>query len=82
MIQHFWLLTAEEIVSLNLKSELVVLSACETGRGKIGGDGVIGLSRAFISAGAASVLVSLWSVDDNITASIMYAAILSKLAKW
>lgn len=65
------LLTAEEIVNLNLKSELVVLSACGTGRGKIGGDGVISLSCAFISAGSASVLVFLWSVDDNITAFIM-----------
>jgi len=47
------------------------LSVCGTGRGKIGGDGVIGLSRAFISAGSASVLVSFWSVNDNITAFIM-----------
>ncbi|MCT7986621.1 CHAT domain-containing tetratricopeptide repeat protein [Laspinema sp. A4] len=65
------LLTAEEIFGLNLNAELVVLSACDTGRGKITGDGVIGLSRSFISAGVPSVLVSLWKVDDNSTALLM-----------
>lgn len=55
------LLTAAEILDLKLNAELVVLSACDTGRGKITGDGVIGLSRALISAGVPSVLVSLWS---------------------
>ncbi|QIZ69545.1 CHAT domain-containing protein [Oxynema aestuarii] len=65
------LLTAAEIFELNLDAELVVLSACETGRGKITGDGVIGLSRSLISAGVASVLVSLWSVPDDTTAVLM-----------
>ena len=49
----------------------MVLSACDTGRGKITGDGVVGLSRSFISAGVPSVLVSLWSVPDAPTASLM-----------
>jgi CHAT domain-containing protein/lipopolysaccharide biosynthesis regulator YciM len=65
------LLTAEEIFGLELKANLVVLSACDTGRGKITGDGVIGLSRSFISAGVPSVIVSLWSVDDGSTAFLM-----------
>lgn len=65
------LLTAAEIFGLNLNAELVVLSACDTGRGKITGDGVIGLSRAFISAGVPSVLVSLWKVPDDSTALLM-----------
>src|ERR687886_107694 len=65
------LLTAEEILDLKLNAELVVLSACDTGRGKITGDGVIGLSRSLISAGVPSVLVSLWSVPDAPTASLM-----------
>jgi CHAT domain-containing protein/Flp pilus assembly protein TadD len=65
------LLTAEEILDLKLKAELVVLSACNTGRGKITGDGVIGLSRSLISAGVPSVLVSLWSVPDAPTAQLM-----------
>src|SRR5919199_1741859 len=65
------LLTAEEILNLKLNAELVVLSACNTGRGKITGDGVIGLSRSLITAGVPSVLVSLWSVPDAPTASLM-----------
>jgi CHAT domain-containing protein/Tfp pilus assembly protein PilF len=65
------LLTSSEILNLNLKAELVVLSACDTGQGKITGDGVIGLSRAFISAGVPSVVVSLWAVPDAPTANLM-----------
>ncbi|MEM7716537.1 MAG: CHAT domain-containing protein, partial [Cyanobacteria bacterium P01_A01_bin.68] len=64
-------LTAGEILDLKLNAELVVLSACDTGRGRISGDGVIGLSRSLISAGVPSVLVSLWSVPDSPTASLM-----------
>ncbi|MEH1765571.1 MAG: CHAT domain-containing protein [Nostoc sp.] len=65
------LLTASQILDLKLNAELVVLSACDTGRGRISGDGVIGLSRSFISAGVPSVLVSLWSVPDAPTALLM-----------
>ncbi|ACC84974.1 CHAT domain-containing protein [Nostoc punctiforme] len=65
------LLTASEILDLKLNAELVVLSACDTGRGRISGDGVIGLSRSLISAGVPSVLVSLWSVPDTPTALLM-----------
>lgn len=64
-------LTAEEILKLELHAELVVLSACDTGRGRITGDGVVGLSRSFISAGVSSILVSLWSVPDDSTAFLM-----------
>jgi CHAT domain-containing protein/uncharacterized protein HemY len=65
------LLTSNEILDLNLQAVLVVLSACDTGRGRITGDGVIGLSRAWMSAGVPSVLVSLWAVDDASTAFLM-----------
>ncbi|NES24828.1 MAG: CHAT domain-containing protein, partial [Symploca sp. SIO3E6] len=65
------LLTAGEIFDLNLNAELVVLSACDTGRGRITGDGVIGLSRSLITAGVPSIIVSLWSVPDAPTASLM-----------
>ncbi|AUT00316.1 Fis family transcriptional regulator [Nostoc sp. CENA543] len=65
------LLTAEEILNLKLNADLVVLSACDTGRGRITGDGVIGLSRSLISAGTPSVIVSLWAVDDNSTSFLM-----------
>ena len=67
------LLTSEEIINLSLNAELVVLSACNTGRGEITGDGVIGLSRAFITAGSSSVIVSLWLVPDQATNILMQA---------
>ncbi|MFB2877781.1 CHAT domain-containing protein [Floridanema aerugineum] len=65
------LLTSAEILQMKLKAELVVLSACDTGRGRITGDGVIGLSRSLITAGVPSVIVSLWSVPDAPTADLM-----------
>jgi CHAT domain-containing protein len=65
------LLTSNEIFDLKLNAELVVLSACDTGRGRLTGDGVIGLSRSLITAGVPSVIVSLWSVPDAPTASLM-----------
>lgn len=64
-------LTAREIINLKLTAELVVLSACDTGRGRISGDGVIGLSRSFIAAGVPSLVVSLWKVPDDPTKSLM-----------
>ena len=65
------LLTAEEILDIKLNADLVVLSACNTGRGRITGDGVIGLSRSLFYAGTPSVVVSLWSVPDAPTAKLM-----------
>ena len=64
-------LTAEEILEMNLDAELVVLSACDTGRGKLTGDGVVGLSRSLVTAGVKSVVVSLWQVPDAPTADLM-----------
>jgi CHAT domain-containing protein len=65
-------LRTDEIFNLNLGSPLVMLSACETGLGKEKkGEGVIGLTRAFMYAGAPTVGVSLWSVSDNSTAELM-----------
>ncbi|MDJ1184363.1 CHAT domain-containing protein [Roseofilum casamattae] len=64
-------LTSEEILDLKLTAQMVVLSACSTGRGEITGDGIIGLSRSLIAAGTPSVLVSLWDVDDNPTSALM-----------
>lgn len=54
------LLTIHDILHLNLQAQLVVLSGCDTGRGRIWGDGVVELSQAFITAGVPSLLMSLW----------------------
>ncbi|MCY6490911.1 CHAT domain-containing tetratricopeptide repeat protein [Leptolyngbya sp. GGD] len=67
------ILTAEEVSHLKLNADLVVLSACDTGRGRVTGDGVVGLSRSFIAAGVPSVIVSLWAVPDAPTAELMQA---------
>jgi CHAT domain-containing protein/Tfp pilus assembly protein PilF/uncharacterized protein YaaR (DUF327 family) len=65
-------LQATEIFKLKLNPELVVLSACQTGLGKlVRGEGMVGLTRAFMYAGTPSVLVSLWSVSDVSTAALM-----------
>lgn len=65
-------LRLQDINNLHLRAELVVLSACETGLGKeVGGEGLIGLTRGFIHAGAARVLVSLWDVSDRGTSELM-----------
>ncbi|WP_196358204.1 CHAT domain-containing tetratricopeptide repeat protein [Nodosilinea nodulosa] len=65
------LLTSAEILSLPLQAKLAVLSACDTGRGRITSDGVVGLSRSLITAGVPSVVVSLWSVNDASTQALM-----------
>ena len=63
-----------EIFSLNLRAEIVVLSACETGLGKINsGDEIIGLIRAFIYAGTPSVITTLWKVNDRASYEVMRA---------
>jgi CHAT domain-containing protein len=65
-------LRTDEVFNLKLGSPLVILSACETGLGKEKrGEGVIGLTRAFMYAGAPTVGVSLWSVADRSTAELM-----------
>lgn len=56
-----------------LNADLIVLSACDTGGGKVTGDGVVGLSRSLIAAGAPSIIVSLWKVPDRATQALMTA---------
>jgi CHAT domain-containing protein len=65
-------LRTHDIYNLNFPAELVVLSACETGLGKdVKGEGLVGLTRGFMFAGARRVVVSLWNVNDKATASLM-----------
>ncbi len=65
-------LTAQEVSQLDLRGlELLVLSACQTGLGEIGGDGVFGLQRGFKKAGAQSIIMSLWEVNDLATRDMM-----------
>lgn len=67
-------LQAREIVPLQLKADVVVLSACETGEGRIAsGEGMLGISWAFLLAGASSTVVSQWSVDSASTTQFMLA---------
>jgi CHAT domain-containing protein/Tfp pilus assembly protein PilF len=64
-------LTSDEIFDMQLQADLVVMSACNTGRGDITGDGVVGLSRSLAAAGAPSMVVSLWAVKDEDTQKLM-----------
>jgi CHAT domain-containing protein len=73
-------LNAAEILRLKLNTELVVLSACSTGKGKITGDGVIGLSRCFILAGVPSLIVSLWNMGA-LSAKLLMTEFYQNLAK-
>jgi CHAT domain-containing protein len=75
-------LWAHEVYNLRLPVEMVVLSGCRTGLGKeIKGEGLVGLTRGFMYAGSARVLVSLWDIDDQASAELMahlYKAVLKE----
>jgi CHAT domain-containing protein len=65
-------LTVDKIYSMNIDADLVTLSACETGLGKVAnGDDVVGLTRGFLYAGSNSIVSSLWKVDDQATGDLM-----------
>ena len=64
-------LTSSEILDLTLNAELVVISACDTGRGLLTRDGVVGLSRSLLASGTPSVAIALWEIYDSSTAVLM-----------
>ena len=66
-----YMLTMADVMSVKLRAKLVVLSCCHSGRGEIKAEGLVGIARAFIGAGARSVLVSLWAIDDEATLEFM-----------
>ncbi|XP_078380663.1 tetratricopeptide repeat protein 28-like isoform X2 [Oculina patagonica] len=66
-----FLLTMKDVLRVQLRARLVVLSCCHSGRGEIKSEGVVGIARAFLGAGARSVLVSLWAIDDEATLEFM-----------
>ncbi|MDZ4700496.1 MAG: CHAT domain-containing tetratricopeptide repeat protein [Rhodothermales bacterium] len=82
---HDGVLELAEIYNLDLNAELVTLSACQTGLGRqMRGEGLVGLTRGFLFAGARNVLVSLWNVQDQTTARLMthfYEGVLAGLPK-
>ena len=66
-----YMVTMADVMCVKLRAKLVVLSCCHSGRGEIKAEGVVGIARAFIGAGARSVLVSLWAIDDKATLEFM-----------
>ena len=66
-----FLLTMKDVTSAQIRARLVVLSCCHSGRGEIKAEGVVGIARAFLGAGARAVLVSLWAIDDDATLEFM-----------
>ena len=66
-----YMLTMTDVLSVRLRARLVVLSCCHSGQGEVKAEGVVGIARAFMGAGARSVLVTLWAIDDEATLEFM-----------
>ena len=70
-VEEDFILTMKDVLDIRIRARLVVLSCCHSGRGEIKAEGVVGIARAFLGAGARSVLVSLWAIDDEATLVFM-----------
>ena len=66
-----FVLTMKDVLNVQMRARLAVLSCCHSARGEIKAEGVVGIARAFLGAGARSVLVSLWAIDDKATMEFM-----------
>ena len=66
-----YLLTMRDVLDAQIRARLVVLSCCHSARGEVKSEGVVGIARAFLGAGARAVLVSLWAIDDKATMEFM-----------
>ena len=66
-----YLLTMKDVLKTQIRARLVVLSCCHSAWGEVKAEGVVGIARAFLGAGARSVLVSLWAIDDEATMEFM-----------
>ena len=66
-----YILKMSDVLAVRLRAKLVVLSCCHSGRGEVKSEGVVGIARAFLAAGARSVLVSLWAISDEATMEFM-----------
>jgi len=69
--EEYYILKMSDVLAVHLRARLVVLSCCHSGRGEESSEGVVGIARAFLAAGARSVLVSLWAISDEATMEFM-----------
>ena len=65
------MLTMTELVNVKVRARLVVLSCCHSGKGQVKAEGIVGIARGFLAAGARSVLVALWAIEDMATLTFM-----------
>ena len=69
--EEYYILKMSDVQAVRLRARLVVLSCCHSGRGEVKSEGVVGIARAFLAAGARSVLVTLWAISDEATMQFM-----------
>ena len=70
-VKEDYVLTMQDVLNAQIRARLVVLSCCHSARGEVKAEGVVGIARAFLGAGARAVLVSLWAIDDEATMEFM-----------